>query len=980
MSKVVKELVKVDDVRVESLIKKNFSREFMKKIYDIYSDDCMSIVKKTLLFDEIFGQEFGHRKDYRRIGEGTNRFVCLLDNHIIKVAYNYLAYIDNMNELAMAKKNGKRLARAYETNGIILVSEYGTVMDKEDFLESQSTIGMVLTTMSGLEKDKPNKRGNKYILGDMGMSDKNYGNWGRRTNGDIIVLDYGYLYEVPGEDWLDIARCPICGSTINYTNDFSELCCSKSECIGHTKAGAVKYTVLRNNFGYGKIIDNIKMNLNKGKYTKFNNKGFIDVEVMKEVEKEVVDENKFELPEEIKEQFELSKIKMYDICDEIKYYGELNYDRRIELINELKESRESYVKGLYPMLLGVVSLNSKSLSLYIKDFEIKYDEIYKDLYDEMEDKELEEKADLDNLSDEDCVDTVDEYEDSCVNSSVSFVDKVTDEVTSKDIEGVLSTLEEVFQAETGQGFFMADENIELMNKFEEEVDDGYSFEDIYKEIYGAMEKESVDLDEIRHEIEEEEEEENIRSNDEIKEDLKAAHDKLVKGLTELIQLLVGRDDDDYLEGDVERTYLNGDKIDVDYSPEVNARNILGGWEPDEFAFPLYRHLLEIFAYDSEEVLYEFEARYKVGETINPPSDLYDRIENRNLTIDQIISRFEEDEAPTRTMLINYIGRELDKYYMVLDEYFDSVRSEGVEIGIDDPNYYLENVKNNTDKLKELQEARENLEDELLDYGMRLKDELKENKIVYYYDVEYLYDSVQCRIKEVIESMNLLDKNGEVVDNFMDLILNEYYRIYGEVLNERSFEPIRYGGSYVLEVGSESYSRLRTPVLKAKLVPKDSNEDALKPKVFNRETITRIIIENKHEILLRDGEELDKLNKLLGSTQLRDLCFYKGREYRYNVKSTKDFLRYLLSEKEVDLYLEFNEYYSNPSIKDVDKTYAKAIVDIMLEDRKLHPETIKFLYSLATKGPNEALSERSLLINVVEMNGCMTRLDLLEKLK
>ena len=130
-----KELVKVNEVEIESLIRKNFSEEFMRKIYDIYSDDCMSIVEKTIIFDKIFTEEFGHRKDYRRIGEGTNRFVCLLDNHIIKVAYNYLAYIDNMNELAQAKYKEKYLAQAYETNGIILISEYVTVMDKEEFLE-----------------------------------------------------------------------------------------------------------------------------------------------------------------------------------------------------------------------------------------------------------------------------------------------------------------------------------------------------------------------------------------------------------------------------------------------------------------------------------------------------------------------------------------------------------------------------------------------------------------------------------------------------------------------------------------------------------------------------------------------------------------------------------------------------------------------------------------------------------------------------
>ena len=252
-------IVKVDEVKIESLIKKNFSEEFMRKIYDIYSDDCMSIVEKTILFDKLFTEEFGHRKDYRRIGEGTNRFVCLLDNHIIKVAYNYLAYIDNMNELAQAKYKKKYLAQAYETNGIILVSEYVTVMDKEDFLENQSPIFKILNL---LEKDT-SLAGNKerrYILGDMGMSEKNYGNWGRRMNGDIVVLDYGYLYQLSEAEWKEVSKCPICGSSLKYTSDFSQLICVQNA------KHEVQYTTLRNVHGYANIIENIKENLNDDKY------------------------------------------------------------------------------------------------------------------------------------------------------------------------------------------------------------------------------------------------------------------------------------------------------------------------------------------------------------------------------------------------------------------------------------------------------------------------------------------------------------------------------------------------------------------------------------------------------------------------------------------------------------------------------------------------------------------------------------------
>ena len=57
-------IVKVNEVKIESLIKKNFSEEFMRKVYDIYSNDYISIVEKTIRFDKLFTEEFGHRKDY----------------------------------------------------------------------------------------------------------------------------------------------------------------------------------------------------------------------------------------------------------------------------------------------------------------------------------------------------------------------------------------------------------------------------------------------------------------------------------------------------------------------------------------------------------------------------------------------------------------------------------------------------------------------------------------------------------------------------------------------------------------------------------------------------------------------------------------------------------------------------------------------------------------------------------------------------
>ena len=90
------------------------------------------------------------------------------------MAYNYLAYLDNMNELAMSKRMSKHgpLALAYETNGLVLVSEYVAVIDKEDFLESQVEVKKVLIELERDIISVVNKIKLFYILGDMGMSSK----------------------------------------------------------------------------------------------------------------------------------------------------------------------------------------------------------------------------------------------------------------------------------------------------------------------------------------------------------------------------------------------------------------------------------------------------------------------------------------------------------------------------------------------------------------------------------------------------------------------------------------------------------------------------------------------------------------------------------------------------------------------------------------------------------------------------------------
>lgn len=953
-------IVKVDEVKIESLIKKNFSEEFMRKIYDVYSDDCMSIVEKTILFDKLFTEEFGHRKDYRRIGEGTNRFVCLLDNHIIKVAYNYLAFIDNMNELAQAKYKKKYLAQAFETNGIILVSEYVTVMDKEEFLENQNAIYMILKQ---LEEDKSLVEGKErfYILGDMGMSNKNYGNWGKRLNGEIVVLDYGYLYQMNSTNWKEVSRCPICGSSLKYTDDFSELICTKTEC-----SSKVKYTTLRNTFGYANIIENIKENLNNDKYVKFDSKGEIKVDVMEKVEIEDTNVVEFTMPEDIVNKINKARDKFFEIYEIAREKDGVNIDRVYRIKDSIYEEEDEYDEMLLPYVIAALELNYHNADKYLKEFnkiaDARYDVLYKELKDEFEAKEIEEVKD----EEPDYYDETEEYTVKGYESNIKMVDLYADDenrkVTSLDLL-LGDTVDDMFS-----NLCMVDESI---NKIDD--NDEYTLDHIFKLLEANDE---INKNEI---VEEESQEDKV---EEIEKELKEAYNRLEDSLTKLIttryELLGCKEDseEDYVTGDVYRTYLNGDFIDLEYSPRVNAKNILGGWEPEKFAFPLYRHMLLKFDYDMEMVDLEYEAVYKIEESVEVPTDIYSNVENRGIVVAQIMNRFEDNCKPPRHLVISTIGKELTDYYEVLDDYYDLVNTNKVEVGTNDPDYYLRTVENNESMAKMIREAKNELRDELLDNDLRLEDLINEYKIGYYYDIESIMNRTELNILDIIKSSDFRN-----VNDIKEYILNKYYIEYGSVLPDSVFDIFKFNGSVVKEEGCETHPRLIKPRLKAKLIRKDSNEDSYKPEIFNKIQYQIIKVEQRYEILvnLNDVEEKSKLADIKAMLNRKDLYFTEGKISKYSVRKSKDNLRYGLTEKEIELVDAYENMLGTVTFKDEQRLFKKAIIEVLDRKYDLSNETREFMNDLYKHDLSEAYANRLFKINVLEMNGNITRLDYLTQI-
>ena len=951
-----KRLVKTGEVKVESLIKRNFSEEFMRKIYDIYMDDCMSIVEKTIRFDKLFTEEFGHRKDYRRIGEGTNRFVCLLDNHIIKVAYNYLAYIDNMNELAQAKDKPKYLAKAFETNGLILVSEYVTVMDNMEFLECQNEIKTILKVIEANIKGKDKTKNTYFILGDMGTSNKNYGNWGRRMNGEIVILDYGYLYEVAGRDWINVAVCPVCGSDLEYLEDFSELKCVNDKC--NTK---VKYTTVRNNLGYTKIIENIKDNLDKGKYTKFDKDGSLVVDVMEEETYDDEPEEIFVMPDEIQNKLNATTDKFIEITDYITNNRFMNVNKAFAVKEDLFMNKELYDEKLFPFLIGSVNIYAENVSKYKEDFEKlvearwneKYNELKKDKTNEIFSKEVD-----------DFVDYIDEETEAMMeqnfNNMVKRVDNYSDNNVRKvtDLDDILgSVLDDCFS------------NLIKVDESEVIKEDTTSLS--FDELIGMLDAE-------KENIEKEKEIQNKKIMT-IDDKLKEAYVKLEDALTELLTnyyVMTNNFEDDYVEGDVYRTYVNGDIIDFDYSPRVNARNILGGYKVDEFAFPLYRHLLVKFDYDTDEADYEYEAIYNLDGNVEKPDDIYGRLENRSIVINQIMSRFEET-VPQKNTFITNIGKELNDYYQVVDDYYEEQQNQEVEITYNDPEYYLSVLNKNSEISKLIRDAKDDLMDELNDEGYTMNDIKNDYRIVYDYDLESMMTNTELNMLNIIKETKF-----DINDNVKDIVLNKYYEEYKGILNDGMFDIFKYNGSTVKESGVSGNMRLIRPVIKARLVPKDSLVDSYKPELFNRKTFKSLVIEQRYEIMFDkdNSEDESRLLDLKSKLNQRNVYYTVQNVNKYMVKVTNENLRYGMTEIEKEIIDKYNEMLGFIGIKDIDKSFKKGIFDVLDNEYKFNEETRKLMKDLVEFDLSEAYANRLMKINILEMSGTMTRVEYLKHIE
>ena len=153
--------------------------------------------------------------DFKNVGTGTNRHIIRYDGYVIKIALDKEGIADNKQEWVMADKLAPHVAMAYEISkgGHLLVSEYCPAFSSYyEMCLYREDIRKILMDWS-----------KRFLIGDVGIVDKNYANWGLNSSGKPVCIDYAYLFPVS----MNIFTC-ICGNKAMTLDDsFSKYRCVK---------------------------------------------------------------------------------------------------------------------------------------------------------------------------------------------------------------------------------------------------------------------------------------------------------------------------------------------------------------------------------------------------------------------------------------------------------------------------------------------------------------------------------------------------------------------------------------------------------------------------------------------------------------------------------------------------------------------------------------------------------------------------------
>jgi predicted RNA-binding Zn-ribbon protein involved in translation (DUF1610 family) len=198
--------------QLRSLIHEYFSDESCRWDLIELSYRSAGITDMSVKQDELFDicRKFGINAS--PLGEGTNRFGFKIGSYCFKFAINREGRVNNKNELRKCKALYPYVTRAHECtgDGTILVCEY--VRAFQSFGEMEQYRDEILEDLRVMNR--------VFIIGDVGITSKNYGNWGLRGT-KAVCLDSGAAHLASSA----IYRCGTCGTFVMPTQSYDKLQC-----------------------------------------------------------------------------------------------------------------------------------------------------------------------------------------------------------------------------------------------------------------------------------------------------------------------------------------------------------------------------------------------------------------------------------------------------------------------------------------------------------------------------------------------------------------------------------------------------------------------------------------------------------------------------------------------------------------------------------------------------------------------------------
>ena len=203
------EEVMVQEIK-KSHITRLYSPELLKKLYfHALSIDIENNNEKVEWIKYLLGDDFSE------LGPGTNRLGMLgPDGYCHKIAMDRRGIVDNVTEFKRSPELEWVAPKVYECNGVVLVAENVELLTKEEFVDNQASILEICATLA-----------EHYIFTDIGFAMKNFCNWGIRRNGDLVILDTGYLIPILGNE--EAMTCPLCGRRLKYNRRYTGFTCPK---------------------------------------------------------------------------------------------------------------------------------------------------------------------------------------------------------------------------------------------------------------------------------------------------------------------------------------------------------------------------------------------------------------------------------------------------------------------------------------------------------------------------------------------------------------------------------------------------------------------------------------------------------------------------------------------------------------------------------------------------------------------------------